>query len=94
MLISVLVKNMHVQVQTWRVHRTEVRKHKEEVDKSRCISSKVRDCVVLCGALELTFHCETNSSTNPDVFQGLVDLVALLDSVLEDFNQNMSDCSN
>lgn len=67
-------------------HRIGVRIHNEEVHKNRHILSKIIDCVKFCGAFELALrgHNETESSDNPDVFRGLVDLVASLDSVLED----------
>ncbi|XP_064180996.1 zinc finger MYM-type protein 1-like isoform X1 [Anguilla rostrata] len=67
-------------------HRIAVRKHNEEVDKNRHILSKIIDCVKFCGAFELALrgHNETESSDNPGVFRGLVDLVASLDSVLEE----------
>nr|XP_054598746.1 zinc finger MYM-type protein 1-like [Nothobranchius furzeri] len=66
-------------------HRLAVRKHNEEVDRMRHILSKIIDCVKFCGAFELALrgHDETESSENPGVFRGLVDLVASLD-VLED----------
>ncbi|XP_071371303.1 zinc finger MYM-type protein 1-like [Centroberyx affinis] len=67
-------------------HRIGVRKHNEEVDKNRHILSKIIDCVKFCGAFELALrgHNETESSDNPGVFRGLVDLVASLDSVLDE----------
>uniref|UniRef100_H3ARG5 DUF4371 domain-containing protein n=1 Tax=Latimeria chalumnae TaxID=7897 RepID=H3ARG5_LATCH len=62
-----------------------IRKHNEEVDKNRYILSKLIDCVRFCGAFELALHGhdETESSLNPGVFQGLVDLVSSIDSAME-----------
>lgn len=67
-------------------HRLGVKKHNEEVDRNRHILSKIIDCIQFCGAFELALrgHDETESSDNPGVFRGLVDLVASLDNVLED----------
>lgn len=67
-------------------HRLGVRKHNEEVDRNRHILSKIIDCIKFCGAFELALrgHDETESSDNPGVFRGLVDLVASLDTVLEE----------
>lgn len=55
-------------------------------DKNRHILSKIIDCVKFCRAFELALcgHDETESSHNPGVFRGLVDLVTSLDTVLEE----------
>uniref|UniRef100_H2ZT00 DUF4371 domain-containing protein n=1 Tax=Latimeria chalumnae TaxID=7897 RepID=H2ZT00_LATCH len=66
-------------------YRVGIRKHNEEVDKNRYILSKLIDCVHFCGAFELALrgHNETESSLNPGVFRGLVDLVSSIDSAME-----------
>uniref|UniRef100_A0A8C5GCS7 Zinc finger MYM-type protein 1-like n=1 Tax=Gouania willdenowi TaxID=441366 RepID=A0A8C5GCS7_GOUWI len=64
-------------------HRLGVRKHNEEVDRNRHVLSKIIDCSIkFCGAFELAF--EPESSDDPGVFRGLVDLDATLDTVLEE----------
>ncbi|CAH2281680.1 zinc finger MYM-type 1-like [Pelobates cultripes] len=62
-----------------------VRKHNEEVDKNRHILSKLIDCIRFCGAFELALrsHDESEYSSHHGVFLGLVDLVASLDSAME-----------
>ncbi len=71
-------------------HRIAVRKHNEEVDRNRHILSKLIDCVKFCGAFELAMrgHDENEMSDNPGIFRGLVDLMASIDSVLEEDLQN------
>ncbi|XP_051804270.1 zinc finger MYM-type protein 1-like [Acanthochromis polyacanthus] len=66
--------------------RLGVRKHNEEVDGDWHILAKIIDCINFCGAFELALrgHDEMESSDNPGVFRSLVDLVASLDSVLEE----------
>ncbi|XP_069481109.1 protein zwilch homolog isoform X1 [Ambystoma mexicanum] len=66
-------------------YRVGVRKHNEEVDKNRYILSKLIDCIRFCGAFELALrgHDETDSSSNPGVFSGLVDFVSSIDSAME-----------
>uniref|UniRef100_H3BEE8 HAT C-terminal dimerisation domain-containing protein n=1 Tax=Latimeria chalumnae TaxID=7897 RepID=H3BEE8_LATCH len=66
-------------------YRVGIRKHNEEVDKNRYILSKLIDRVQFCGAFELALrgHDETESSLNPGVFRGLVDLVSSIDSAME-----------
>ncbi|XP_033977395.1 uncharacterized protein LOC117475359 [Trematomus bernacchii] len=63
-----------------------VKKHNEEVDTNRHVLSKIIDCVKFCGGFDLALrgHDETDTSDNPGVFLGLVNLLASLDSVLED----------
>lgn len=71
-------------------YRVSMRRHNEEVDKNRHVLSKIIDCVRFCGAFELALrgHDESEGSDNPGIFRGLVDLVASLDSVLEEHLQN------
>ena len=70
-------------------YRIGIRKHNEEVDKNRHVLSKIIDCVKFCGAFEIALrgHDESESSENPGVFRGLVDLVASLDAVLQEHLQ-------
>ena len=59
-------------------HRIAVRRHNEEVDRNRHILSKIIDAVKFCGAFELALrgHDESDTSENPGIFRGLIDLVA------------------
>ena len=70
-------------------YRIGIRKHNEEVDKNRQVLSKIIDCEKFCGAFEIALrgHDESESSENPGVFRGLVDLVASLDAVLQEHLQ-------
>ncbi|KAL1277160.1 hypothetical protein QQF64_023833 [Cirrhinus molitorella] len=63
-----------------------VRNSNKEVDKNRHILSKLIDYIRFCGAFELTLrgHDETETSVNPSVFRGLVDLVASLDNIMQE----------
>ncbi|XP_033988919.1 uncharacterized protein LOC117484596 [Trematomus bernacchii] len=67
-------------------YKISVKKHNEEVDKNRHVLSKIIDCVKFCGGFDLALrgHDEADTSDNPGVFLGLVNLLASLDSVLED----------
>ncbi|KAK0142686.1 Zinc finger MYM-type protein 1 [Merluccius polli] len=66
-------------------HRIAVRKHNEEVDRNRHILSKIIDAVKFCGAFELALrgHDESDTSENPGIFLGLIDLMASIDRDLE-----------
>uniref|UniRef100_H3B3J6 DUF4371 domain-containing protein n=1 Tax=Latimeria chalumnae TaxID=7897 RepID=H3B3J6_LATCH len=77
--------SVNVATQLDESYRVGIRKHNEEVDKNRYILSKLIDCVCFCGAFELALHGhdETESSLNPGVFRGLVDLVSSIDSAME-----------
>ncbi|XP_062268110.1 zinc finger MYM-type protein 1-like [Platichthys flesus] len=67
-------------------YRIGIRKHNEEVRKNRHILSRIIDCIKFCGAFELALrgHDESESSDNPGIFRGLVDVVASLDGALKD----------
>ena len=58
----------------------------EEVSKSCHILARLIDCVKFCGVFELALRGkdETEGSSNPGIFRGLVDLVASLDEVFEE----------
>lgn len=66
--------------------RIGVGKRNKEVNKNRHILSKIIDRVKFCGPFELALrgHGESESSQNPGVFRGLIDFVALLDTVLNE----------
>ena len=65
-------------------YRTAIRVHNEKVDKNRHILGKLIDCVKFCGAFELALrgHDESEESSNPGVFKGLVNFVAEIDNVM------------
>ncbi|XP_042073593.1 zinc finger MYM-type protein 1-like [Haplochromis burtoni] len=71
-------------------HRIALRRHNEEVDKNRHILSKIIDCIKFCGAFELAMrgHDESDSSDNPGIFRGLVDLMASIDHDLRQHLEN------
>lgn len=71
-------------------HRIAVRRHNEEVDKNRHILSTLIDCIKFCGAFELALrgHDESETSENPGIFRGLVDLMASIDRDLKDHLEN------
>ncbi|KAM4678573.1 zinc finger MYM-type protein 1-like isoform 1-T2 [Discoglossus pictus] len=66
-------------------YKVSIQKHNEEVSKNRYILSKIIDCIRFCGAFELALrgHDESETSLNPGVFRGLVDLVGSIDSAME-----------
>lgn len=71
-----MLGNANIAAQLHEGYSVSVRNHNKEVDKNRHILSKLIDCVRFCGAFELALrgHDETDSSSNPGVFRGLVDL--------------------
>lgn len=85
-----MLGNVNIAAQLHEGYSVSVRNHNKEVDKNRHILSKLIDCIRFCGAFELALrgHDETDSSSNPGVFRGLVDLVASLDSVMHEHLQN------
>ena len=85
-----MLGNANIAAQLHEGYSVSVRNHNKEVDKNRHILSKLIDCIRFCGAFELALrgHDETESSNNPGVFRGLVDLVASLDNVMHEHLQN------
>ncbi|KAF1388865.1 hypothetical protein PFLUV_G00067270 [Perca fluviatilis] len=71
-------------------YRLAVRRHNDEVSKNRHILSRLIQCVKFCGVFELALRGkdETEGSTNPGIFLGLVNFVAQLDEVFEDHLKN------
>ena len=67
-------------------YRIAVRRHNDEVSKNRHILGRLIDCVKYCGVFELALRGkdESEGSSNPVIFVGLVDLVVLLDEVFEE----------
>ncbi|XP_078530667.1 zinc finger MYM-type protein 1-like [Lissotriton helveticus] len=65
-------------------HQT-IQKHNEAVDRNRRILYKIIDCIRFCGAFELALqgYDESESSSEPGIFRGLVDLIASIDKELE-----------
>ncbi|KAJ1179402.1 hypothetical protein NDU88_004636 [Pleurodeles waltl] len=66
-------------------YRKAIMKHNEAVDKNRHILSKIIDCIRFCGAFELVLRAndESESSSNPGIFRGLVDLIGSIDREME-----------
>ncbi|KAK6325060.1 hypothetical protein J4Q44_G00044020 [Coregonus suidteri] len=71
-------------------YRLAVRRHNDEVSKNRHILSRLIQCVKFCGVFELALRGkdETEGSTNPGIFLGLVNFVAQLDEVFDDHLKN------
>ncbi|XP_072014887.1 zinc finger MYM-type protein 1-like [Amphiura filiformis] len=67
-------------------YRHAIRRHNQTVDKNRHILGKIIDCIKFCGGFELALrgHDETEDSSNPGVFRGLVDFVAEIDNIMAD----------
>ncbi|KAF0022279.1 hypothetical protein F2P81_025455 [Scophthalmus maximus] len=73
-------------------HRVAIRRHNEEVDRNLHILSKIIDAVKFCGAFELALrgHDESDTSENPGIFLGLIDLMASIDHELEVHLENVT----
>ena len=71
-------------------YRLAVRRHNDEVNKNRHILNRLIQCVKFCGVFDLALRGkdETEGSTNPGIFLGLVDLVAQLDEVFDEHLKN------
>ena len=67
-------------------YRSGIRIHNQKVDKNRHVLGKIIDCVKFCGAFELALrgHDESEGSSNPGVFRGLVNFVAEIDNAMAD----------
>ncbi|KAJ1138061.1 hypothetical protein NDU88_004452 [Pleurodeles waltl] len=66
-------------------YRKALKKHNEAVYRNQHTLSKIIDCISFCGAFELALrgHDEYESSSNPGIFRGLVDLIARIDNEME-----------
>lgn len=66
-------------------YRLKIQKENEEVSKNRYILSKLIDAIKFCGAFELALrgHDERDTSDNPGIFRGLINLMADLDCTLK-----------
>lgn len=85
MSLAVLGKT-NIRLQLDDGYRVSVRKHNELVDKNRYILSRIIDAIKFCGEFELALrgHDETEDSSNPGIFQGLINYTAALDTVLKE----------
>lgn len=74
-----------IRVQLDSAYRLRIQKLNEEVSKNRYVLSKLIDAIKFCGAFELALrgHDERETSDNPGIFRGLVNLMAELDSTLK-----------
>ena len=65
-------------------YRDSIRRHNQKVDNNKHVLSKIIDAIKFCGAFELALrgHDETETSNNPGVFRGIINLMAELDNVL------------
>ena len=66
-------------------YKRQTNKHNEKVRQNQVILSKIIDCVTFCGKFELPLrgHNETSQSSNPGVFQGLLEFAGKLDESLK-----------
>lgn len=66
-------------------YRLKIQKENEEVSKNRYILSKLIDAIKFYGAFELALrgHDERDTSDNPGIFRGLINLMADLDCTLK-----------
>lgn len=71
-------------------YRLAVRRHNDEVSKNRHVLNRLIKCVKFCGVFELALRGkdETEGSTNPGIFLGLVNFVAQLDEVFDEHLKN------
>lgn len=76
------IGKINIATQLDSAYRLSIQKHNEQVKKNRYILSKIINCIRFCGAFELALrgHDESDSSNNPGIFRGLIDLVGSLDS--------------
>ena len=81
---------MNIATQLDEGYRLAVRRHNDEVNKNRHILNRLIQCVKFCGVFDLALRGkdETEGSTNPGIFLGLVDLVAQLDEVFDEHLKN------
>ncbi|XP_062234379.1 zinc finger MYM-type protein 1-like [Platichthys flesus] len=67
-------------------YRLALRRHNDEVGKNRHILGRLIDGVKFCGVFELALRGrdESEGSSNPGIFRGLVQFIASLDEVFEE----------
>ena len=67
-------------------YRLQIKQFNEEVSKNRYILNKLIDCIKFCGKFELALrgHDEKDTSDNPGIFRGLINLMAELDCRLKE----------
>ncbi|XP_018328999.1 zinc finger MYM-type protein 1 isoform X3 [Agrilus planipennis] len=69
-----------------------VQEHNDNVTKNRYVLSKIINCIKFCGAFELALRGqdEIETSQNPGIFRGLINLSAELNATLREHLQNVS----
>lgn len=79
-----------IRIQLDSAYRMNIKRQNEQVTKNRYVLSKLIDCINFCGAFELALrgHDESEESSNPGVFRGLVNFSAELDASLKDHLTN------
>ena len=82
--------SVNIATQLSRAYQESILKHNEQVERNRYILSKIIDCVKFCGAFELALrgHDETETSDNPGVFLGLINLISSVDSIVKEHIEN------
>lgn len=81
-----LLGNVNIAAQMDSAYRRNIVLHNERVKHNRYVLNIIINCVRFCGAFELALrgHDESNLSSNPGVFRGLINFSAELDVALKD----------
>lgn len=71
-------------------YRRNIAAHNEKVQQNRYILNIIINCIRFCGAFELALrgHEESDTSSNPGVFRGLINFSAELDAALKNHLEN------
>jgi hypothetical protein len=82
--------NVNIAVQLSRAYQDSIQRLNEQVEKNRCILSKIIDCIKFCGAFELALRGrdESKQSENPGIFRVLIDFVSNIDDAVKEHIEN------
>ena len=80
-----LLGSSNVAEQSDSAYRRNIAAHNEQVKQNRHILNIIINCIRFCGVFEIALrgHDETDDSTNPGIFRGMIDYTAELDSALK-----------
>ena len=81
----ILFGSVNVSAQLDSAYRRQIAQYNEEVRHNRYVLNILINCVRFCGSFELALrgHDETESSSNPGVFRGLINFSSELDAALK-----------
>lgn len=70
------------------VHRQNIKKHNEQVNKNRSMLKRIINCIKFCGKLELALggHDGSEINGNSGIFRELIDFSTELDIILKDLS--------